>query len=287
MSNSKSAFKQVISNFILFIDRNKKMILSITLSGIILLILFQKFKPGYYESTAIVTSGISEYQDVEFHKDEDVRNQRMAINLINDLQLDIDKEDFTSIKGKLNISIEESSQIKSIVAEPLLRQDKDEKYHSTPDFQITLLVRNSDIIPAIEEGLEFYFEENRYIQRYWDNFKKKNDDLIESIEEEIEDLQAHRDKIMNSESLSEISHTSNYVSSGTEDVISNEIIILEEKKQRIKTLSLIKPLDFQKPFTRTTVAEREVLILGTTVGILSFLLSLIIAFIREVKSKQN
>ena len=263
------------------------MILSITLSGIILLILFQKFKPGYYESTAIVTSGISEYQDVEFHKDEDVRNQRMAINLINDLQLDIDKEDFTSIKGKLNISIEESSQIKSIVAEPLLRQDKDEKYHSTPDFQITLLVRNSDIIPAIEEGLEFYFEENRYIQRYWDNFKKKNDDLIESIEEEIEDLQAHRDKIINSESLSEISHTSNYVSSGTEDVISNEIIILEEKKQRIKTLSLIKPLDFQKPFTRTTVAEREVLILGTTVGILSFLLSLIIAFIREVKSKQN
>ena len=116
--------------------------------------------------------------------------------------------------------------------------------------------------------------------------ERKNQE-VEMIEEEIEDLQVHRDKIINSESLSEISYTSNYVSSGTEDVISNEIIILEEKKQRIKTLNLIKPLDFQKPFTRTTVAEREVLILGTTVGILSFLLSLIIAFIREVKSKQN
>ncbi len=287
MSNSKSTFKQVISNFILFIDRNKKMIFSITLSGVILLILFQKFKPGYYETTAIVTSGIAEYQDVEFHKDEDVRNQRMAINLINDLQLDVDKEDFTAIKDKLNISLEESSQIKSIEAEPLLRQDKDEKFHNTPDFQINLIVRNSDVISIIQEGLEFYFEENPYIQRYWANFKDRNNDLIEYIELEIKDLQDQRKKIINSESLSEIKYTNNYVSSGTEDIISNEIIMLQEKKERLKTLNLIKPLDFQKPFTRTTVAEREVLILGTTVGILSFLLSLIIAFIIEVKSKQN
>ena len=287
MSNSKSTFKQVISNFILFIDRNKKMIFSITLSGVILLILFQKFKPGYYETTAIVTSGIAEYQDVEFHKDEDVRNQRMAINLINDLQLDVDKEDFTAIKDKLNISLEESSQIKSIEAEPLLRQDKDEKFHNTPDFQINLIVRNSDVISIIQEGLEFYFEENPYIQRYWANFKDRNNDLIEYIELEIKDLQDQRQKIINSESLSEIKYTNNYVSSGTEDIISNEIIMLQEKKERLKTLNLIKPLDFQKPFTRTTVAEREVLILGTTVGILSFLLSLIIAFIIEVKSKQN
>lgn len=287
MSNSKSTFKQVISNFILFIDRNKKMIFSITLSGVILLILFQKFKPGYYETTSIVTSGISEYIDVEFHKDEDVRNQRLAINLINDLQLDIDKEDFTAIKTKLNISLEESSQIKSIEAEPLLRQDKDEKYHNTPDFQINLMVRDSDVISAIEGGLEYYFEENEYIKRYWENFKERNNDLIEAIEQEIQDLQDQRKKIINSESLSEIKYTNNYVSSGTEDIISNEIIMLHEKKERLETLNLIKPLDFQKSFTRTTVAEREVLILGTTVGVLSFFFSLIIAFIREVKSKQN
>ena len=211
----------------------------------------------------------------------------MAINLINDLQLDVDKEDFTAIKDKLNISLEESSQIKSIEAEPLLRQDKDEKFHNTPDFQINLIVRNSDVISIIQEGLEFYFEENPYIQRYWANFKDRNNDLIEYIELEIKDLQDQRKKIINSESLSEIKYTNNYVSSGTEDIISNEIIMLQEKKERLKTLNLIKPLDFQKPFTRTTVAEREVLILGTTVGILSFLLSLIIAFIIEVKSKQN
>ena len=64
-----------------------------------------------------------------------------------------------------NLSIESASQIRSIEAEPLLRQDKDEKFHNTSDFQINLVVRDANIIGDVQDGLEIYFsKENEYIQ---------------------------------------------------------------------------------------------------------------------------
>ena len=86
----------------MFFDRNKKLIISITLIAVIGVFLFQKLKPAFYETTAIATSGISEYEGIEIQKDDDVRNQRMAINLINDLQLDVEKEDFEALTKKFN-----------------------------------------------------------------------------------------------------------------------------------------------------------------------------------------
>ena len=65
------------------------------------------------------------------------------INLINNLQLDVKKEDYKSIAYKFNVSKDIASAIKFIEAEQLLRQDKDEKFHNTPKFQINLLIRKS------------------------------------------------------------------------------------------------------------------------------------------------
>ena len=50
---------------------------------------------------------------------------------------------------------------------------------------------------------------------------------------------------------------------------------------------LITPLSFSKPFTKTTKAEREVLVWGTAIGFLAFILGIIIAIIREVKQKTD
>ena len=249
--------------------------------------MFQKLKPAFYATTAIATSGISEYEGIEIQKEDDVRNQRMAINLINDLQIDVDKEDYVALIQKLtNLSIEAASQIKSIEAEPLLRQDKDEKFHNTADFQINLLVRDANIIEHVQLGLEDYFENNKYIAEYWFEFKKGNEDLKKAIEDEIEDLQSFRDELITKESLTEISNSSNYLASNNEQTIANDIIILEERKRKIeRDIKLIKPLSFSKPFTQTTVAEREVLVWGTAIGFVAFILSIIIAIIREVKQK--
>ncbi|MDG1719120.1 MAG: hypothetical protein P8H17_04760 [Flavobacteriales bacterium] len=285
--NKEVSLERILFDVIMFFDRNKRLIISMTLVAIIGVFLFQKLKPSFYETTAIATSGISEYVGIEISEDDDVRNQRMAINLINDLQIDVDKEDYEALTKKMtNLSIELASQIKFIEAEPLLRQDKDEKFHNTADFQINLLVRDANIIEHVQLVLEDYFENNKYIAEYWFEFKKGNEDLKKAIEDEIEDLQSFRDELITKESLTEISNSSNYLASNNEQTIANDIIILEERKRKIeRDIKLIKPLSFSKPFTQTTVAEREVLVWGTAIGFVAFILSIIIAIIREVKQK--
>ena len=285
--NKEISLQKILSDVVMFFDRNKRLIISTTLIAVIGVFLFQKLKPSFYETTAIATSGISEYEGIEIQKDDDVRNQRMAINLINDLQLDIEKEDYKALIEKLiNLSEKDASQIKSIEAEPLLRQDKDEKFHNTSDFQINLVVRDASIIEDVQTGLVGYFERNEYIKGYYDEFIEGNEDLKKAIEDEIEDLQSFRDSLITKESLTGISNSSNYLASNNEQTIANDIIILEERKRKIeRDLTLIKPLSFAKPFTKTTVAEREVLVWGSAIGFLAFILSIIIAILREVTQK--
>ena len=84
--NKEVTLEQIISNIILFLDRNKRLILSITFTGVLIVILFQKFKPSYYATSAIVQSGISAYERFPDDPDEDIFNQRTAINIINGIK---------------------------------------------------------------------------------------------------------------------------------------------------------------------------------------------------------
>ena len=277
--NKEVSLEQIVSDIIMFFDRNKKLIISITLTGVLIIVLFQKFKPAYYATSAIVTSGISAYERIP--EDEDVLNQRTAINLINNLQLDVKKEDYSSLSYKLNISNEQATNIKFIEAEQLLRQDKDEKFHNTPKFQINLLVRDASIITEIQDGFLYYFNTNPYVLKYKNEYSKSNIEIINSIEKEIAEL-----KTLRVDSKSNIDMSTFRVFSNKDNTeIQNPIIDLVHKKQEVKTQGLLNPLDYVKGFTRTEVAEREVLVWGSTVGILSFFLSLLIALVREVKSK--
>ena len=275
--------EKIISDIVLFLDRNKKLIAAITISAVLIVILFQKLKPAYYETSAIVTSGISAYERIPSDQDEDILNQRSAINLINNLQFDVKKEDYKSLANKLNLSEEQSSQIKFIEAEQLLRQDKDEKFHNTPKFQINLLVRDYNIISDIEIGLIYYFDSNEYVIKYKNQYNADNRLKIEAIDEEIAEI-----KELRRQAKSPIDMSTNRIFSSKEKTeVENQVIALEDFKSIIKTQDLIDPLDFVKYFTRTEVAERQILVWGTTVGVLSFFFSLLIALVREIKSKAH
>ena len=288
--NKEISLEKIFSEVVMFFDRNKRLIILMTLVAILGVFLFQKLKPAFYATTAIATSGISEYEGIEISPDEDIRNQRMAINLINDLQIDIAKEDYQSLKDKLKLSsINQSSQIKSIEAEPLLRQDKDEKFHNTSDFQINLLVRDNDIIPIIQKGLIDYFEFNPYIDTLSERFLQSCNNMIASTESRINYLNERDSLIIAKPTISSLDISklsiSNSRSSGEDNRSKDEIISLERYIEELKTLKLLKPLNYQKEFTKTTVAERQVLAWGTAIGFLAFILSIIIAIVREVKQK--
>ena len=277
--NKEISLEQIVFDIVMFFDRNKTLIISMTFIAVIGVFLFQKLKPSFYETTAIATSGISAYERIP--ENEDVLNQRTAINLINNLQLDINKGDYKSIAYKLNISKDISATIKFIEAEQLLREDKDEKFYNTPKFQINLLIRNFENIIDIQQGLNHYFNNNEYVKRYKSVFNTTNNTLISNIEIEINELKEIRKKQNINMNMSSF----RVLSKSQESEIQNQIIELYNHQNLIKTQNLIQPLDYVQEFTKTEIAEREVVVWGSAIGFLAFILSILIAIIREVKQK--
>ena len=273
------SLEKLFSEIILFFIRNKFLIISITIAGVVSVILFQKLKPAFFKTTALATSGIAAYERFE---DDDILNQRTAINMINNLQLDIRKEDYEALSKKLNLTFEESSKIKYIEAEQIFREDKDEKKHNTPKFQIHLDVRDNSLITTIQKGIVNYFNNNGYINTYQDIYNQTNDEIIKSIDDEINELKSLR----NAKNTNIDFSTHNILSYRDEMDIQNQIVDIKHKKSIIITNNkMLQPITFVEDFSQTTIEEREVIVWGSAVGFLSFILSIIISIIIEVKQK--
>ena len=276
--NKELSLEKLFSDIILFFIRNKFLIMSVTIFGIVSVILFQKLKPAYFSTTSIATSGVAAYERFE---DDDILNQRTAINMINNLQLDVRKEDYNALSSKLDISEDQASMIKFIEAEQIFREDQDEKKHNTPKFSIHLLVRNKSSILIIQEGLLTYFNTNKYISDYKMIFNTTNSQIISSIDKEIDELRALRYKEKSNIDLS----TNTILSSRNQMDIQNQIVDLTHKKSVIiSNDNMFLPLTFVDDFTLTTIEEREVFVWGTAIGFLSFIISIIISIVREVKN---
>ena len=275
--NKELSLEKLFSDIIFFFIRNKFLIMSVTIFGIVSVILFQKLKPAYFSTTSIATSGVAAYERFE---DDDILNQRTAINMINNLQLDIRKEDYNALSSKLDISEEQASMIKFIEAEQIFREDQDEKKHNTPKFSIHLLVRNNSSISIIQEGLLTYFNTNKYISDYKMIFNTTNSQIISSIDKEIDELRALRYKENSSIDLS----TNTILSSRNQMDIQNQIVDLTHKRSVIiSNDNMFLPLTFVDDFTSTTIEERDVVVWGSAIGFLSFIISIIISIVREVK----
>ena len=68
--------------------------------------------------------------------------------------------------------------------------------------------------------------------------------------------------------------------------IQNQIVDLKHKKSMIITNNeMLKPITFVEDFSLTTIEEREVIVWGSAIGFLSFILSIIISIILELKQK--
>ena len=68
--------------------------------------------------------------------------------------------------------------------------------------------------------------------------------------------------------------------------IQNQIVDLVHKKSIIITNNeMLTPSTFVEDFSLTTIEEREVIVWGSAIGFLSFILSIIISIILELKQK--
>ena len=273
------SLREVINVVILFFIEFKILIVSLTILGVLSVVVFQKTKPAFYSANAIATSGISIFERIEGVKS---MNQRTAINLINNLQLDIDKKDFSILASKLNIDKDKASLIKSIKAEQIFFIAADKKKYETPKFRINLSVKDNSIFMLVQSGLLDYFNNNEYISSHFTNFKQTNNHEISTIENEIYFLQSIR---LNQNSKIDMSSFNLYTVKGI-DMVQNQIVELTKMRSVSVTIqSLLKPLSFVQEFSISQIPERAVLIFASLAALISFLIATIVAVFISVSKK--
>ena len=270
--------RQIIKDFVHFNIRNKSLIISFVLVGIVSVILFQNLKPSYYETKAICMSGISEYERLEQLEE---LSQRTAVDLINHLQINVANKDFNQLSVLLNIKKEFTEKIKKIEAEQLYQQDMNEKYYALNKFEVRLTVFDNTVIDDIQKGLIYFFNNNKFIKDYHKMYISSNLSLIYEIDTEIDNLSTLRiEGAKNSLDLSSV----NIISGKDDKTLSNQIISLAQLKEKTKTNNLLlQPLSFVQDFAKTNKTERDLLLWTILGSFLSYLLSLVISYVKELK----
>ena len=270
--------RQIIKDFVHFNIRNKSLIISFVLVGIVSVILFQNLKPSYYETKAICMSGISEYERLEQLEE---LSQRTAVDLINHLQINVANKDFNQLSDLLNIKKEFTEKIKNIEAEQLYQQDMNEKYYALNKFEVRLTVFDNTVIDDIQKGMVYYFNNNTFIKDYHRMYMASNLNLINEIDAEMDNLSTMRiEGAKNSLDLSSV----NIISGKDDKTLSNQIISLAQLKEKTKTNNLLlQPLSFVQDFAKTNKTERDLLLWSILVAFLSYLFSLVFSYIKELK----
>ena len=268
------SLREIINLVILFFIKFKLLIISITFIGFLSMIIFEKNKPEYFSTIAIATSGISEFERIYDSKEE--MNQRTAINLINNLQLDILKEDFILVSEKLNILVDEASLIKSIIAAQIINLDQDGKEHNTPKFSIELTVKDNEIISTVQKGLIYFFNTNKYISRYHNKYKETSQIEVESISKEVVELKRLRGLVNSDLDMSTMSIYSNK----KVDLSQNQIIeLIQHRTANLTNQLLLEPLSFVQGFSKSRVPHTDMLFLSFVTILISFLIAIIIAIV--------
>ena len=269
---------ELFSNFVKFISRNSRLLLVFIGAGIICVVGYQKFKTPYYETKAICMSGISEYERQEQIED---LSQRTAIDLINHLQINIENEDYLALSISLGLDIEIASALRNIEAEQLYQQDMNEKFYALNKFEIVLSTFDNTSIDQFGEGLIYYFSNNSFIKQYHNSYLVSNTEIINDINAELEMLDKIR--LVGAENSLDVSSVN--IVSGKSSVVSNQIILLSQLREDIKTKQdLLKPLTFVQNFAKVNQKEDDILILGVLGAILSFILGLFVSLVKEVKT---
>jgi hypothetical protein len=276
------SLREIINLVILFFIKFKLLIISITFIGFLSMIIFEKNKPEYFSTIAIATSGISEFERIYDSKEE--MNQRTAINLINNLQLDILKEDFILVSEKLNILVDEASLIKSIIAAQIINLDQDGKEHNTPKFSIELTVKDNEIISTVQKGLIYFFNTNKYISRYHNKYKETSQIEVESISKEVVELKRLRGLVNSDLDMSTMSIYSNK----KVDLSQNQIIeLIQHRTANLTNQLLLEPLSFVQGFSKSRVPHTDMLFLSFVTILISFLIAIIIAIFVNVNQIFN
>jgi hypothetical protein len=267
------------SNIYRFFYKNSRLLLTFILLGAVLGFVYDTISKPYYESTAYATSALSyfETEEVDYKSKKIILDQQAMVDIINDISRLVDEDEMDVVARKLNLSAEATNSIRFLEAEELFFVDGENIQQKRDKFQIVLEVYDNQYIRDVEKGIEYFVNNNSYIQKYYQLHLDQSNQLVERISKEIDDLKRVRDQAGNKSSgdYSEIKMSGQY--SQTD----NQIINLFIKQQQIaKYTLLLKPIEFFEKFAVPEKPANRVWIRIGLMTVIFFMFGIIVGLIR-------
>ena len=261
---------KLFANFISFVVRNSKLLLGFVLVNSLIVMLYLTFiQSPRYSSVAICSSNITQFESKnEF--------QRPAVDLINHLQMFVDRKDFIALGNLLGIETNIARQFIKIDAEQLHQLDLNEDYMTLEKFNINIIVRSNKFYDEIEDGFLYYFNNNKFLTFYSSLYFESRKQLYNDVVEEINALQAQRG----------FKKTGDFINTEiTASTSVNEIFYLSSVRERINRELKYKSLSYVQPFSKISIPNNDILVWTGLAAVVSFIFGLFVALIREIKIK--
>ncbi len=274
---------ELLKSVVKFWQKQWKLVFVFAFSGLVLGYVYDLVKKPYYESSAIVTSGLSYFEGIIDPSElvYPIIDQKIAIDMVNAIGDIVKSSENEILASKLMISLDVAATIKLIEAEQLYELDLENRRQKLSQFSITIRVSDNASIPLVQQGIYDYFTKNAYTNKNYTLFKNQVPSLIFHLEQEIEDLQEYRKELKGKANagMSSIS-----IANNRSEVMQNQIVQLYEKKQDLeRDLKLLAPLSYVSEFPVYENPNNRMLLRMLVLGILFFLIGFFYAIIKEVK----
>lgn len=278
--DNQIGLEDILTSVIKFFKCQFKTIASFMVLGFIISLVYHNMKKPYYETNAIALSGLSFFEAYDGPAEK--LDSQSAIDFINSIADDFNRENFTELSHVLNLSTDVIAQVKSLEAEGLYKVDPENREIPLSKFTITLEVYDKNIIKNLEESLIYYFNNNHHIQSHYEAYQSRSQNVVLGIDDEIQSIREVRSSNLGTMDLSQISISNR----GEQKSGSNQIIDLYELKEKyIKELELLKPIYFLKSFSVPDHPKSMFFSRVITILIISLLLGLIVAVFKYLSTK--
>ena len=266
-----------------FFYKNAKLLILAIILGGVSGIVYDKLSKPYYTSVAYATSALSyfETEEVDYKSKKILLDQQAMVDIINDISRLVDENEMDVVAIKLNVPLEVAQSIRFIEAEELFYVDGENIQQKRDKFQIVLESFDNGAIRNIQNGLEYYINNNAYINKYYQLYLDQSNQLVDRISREIDDLKQAREQQGSKPSgdYSEIKLGSQYAQT------ENQIVNLFIKQQQItKYATLFKPIEFFEVFSVPEKPTNRLLIRMGIMSALFFMLGIFIGLISYFNS---
>lgn len=245
--------------------RNKIIIISLTIAGLLLGFIYYKLKPAIFESEIVVRTTIL---------------NEPLLNIINEnLSHLIQENNRQAIATKLNLAPDVAKLVASISIEPTDENAAKQLDHAF--YIIKVKSSSNEHWAEIEQGMLYYLSNNVFVKKRIDLKKNQYKSFITKLDAEINQIDSLKKGLYQSESLSK----DNVVLMNPGEVYTALLQLFERRQKLEEELAFNQAVEIVEDFDayKRPVSPRPVFSVAIG-GLIGFLIGLFIAFGRELNS---